>query len=121
MLVDDPVTIWIGDCGLVNCSRPRSRSGLKVTIGTPRLAQGCSSCSIRGLLEPTFWPKNRMQSVSWKSFSLTVPTGAPIACFRPTDVDSWHMLELSGRLLQPYMRARSAYMYEVSSEARPDA
>src|ERR1700761_9162186 len=110
MLVDEPVTIWIGDCGLVNCSSPRSRSGLKVTIGTPRLAQGCNSCSIRGLLDPTFCPKNKMQSVFSKSSNLTVPTGAPRLCFKPTDVDSWHMFELSGRLLQPYMRANKAYI-----------
>ena len=31
---------------------------------------------------------------------------------------SWHMFELSGGLLQPYERASSAYMYEVSSAAR---
>ncbi len=27
-----------------------------------------------------------------------------------TEVDSWHMLDESGRLLLPYMRANSAYM-----------
>src|SRR6201995_2949452 len=110
MLVDDPVTICSGDCGLANSSRPRSFKGLNVTMGTPRLAQGCNSWSMRGLLEPTFCPKNRMQSGCSKSSSLLGPTGAPKACFSPTDVDSWHMFELSGRLLQPYMRANSAYM-----------
>src|ERR1700753_4144757 len=113
MLVDEPVTIWIGDCGLVNCFSPRSSSGLKVPIGTPRLAQGCNSCSIRGLLDPTFWPKNKMQSAFSKSSSVRGPTGAPRLCLRPTEVDSWHMLELSGRLLQPYMRAKMLYMYDV--------
>jgi hypothetical protein len=36
MRVDDPLNISAGDCGFVNSTRPRSRSGLKVTIGTPR-------------------------------------------------------------------------------------
>ena len=42
--------------------------------------------------------------------SVTVPTGTPMLSGKPTDVLSWHMLELSGRLLLPYIRANSAYM-----------
>ncbi len=62
-----------------------------------------------------------MQSVCSKSFSRTVPTGEPMLSGSATEVDSWHMLELSGRLLLPCRRARSPYMYEASREARPDA
>jgi hypothetical protein len=65
---------------------------------------------MRGLLEPTFWPKKKMASVCSKSFKSTVPTGVPMLSFRPTEVDSWHMLELSGRFWLPYMRAIRAYM-----------
>ena len=51
-----------------------------------------------------------MQSVCSKSSSSTVPTGTPIAFGSATEVLSWHMLELSGRLLVPYIRANSWYM-----------
>ena len=76
---------------------------------------------MRGALLPTFWPKKNRQSVCRKSSSVTVPTGTPMLSGSATDVVSWHMLELSGRLLVPYMRASRAYMYEVSSAARPEA
>jgi len=75
---------------------------------------------MRGALVPTLWPMMKMQSHCAKSSSCTVPTGTPMLFGRPTDVLSWHMLELSGRLLLPYSRAISAYMYEASSDARPD-
>ena len=65
---------------------------------------------MRGLLVPTFWPKKKMQSVSSKSSSVTVPTGTPMLSGSATEVLSWHMFELSGRLLVPYSRANSAYM-----------
>ena len=60
---------------------------------------------MRGLLLPGFWPKNRIQSVSAKSSRVVVPTGTPMLMGSATDVVSWHMLELSGRLLLPYSRA----------------
>ena len=56
---------------------------------------------MRGLFDPTFWPTAKMQSVSSKSSSRTLPTGVPTDSFRPMDVLSWHMLALSGRLLDP--------------------
>lgn len=56
---------------------------------------------MRGLLLPTFWPKKKMQSVCSKSSRVTVPTGTPMLSCKPTEVLSWHMLELSGRLLLP--------------------
>ncbi len=51
-----------------------------------------------------------MQSVCSKSSSFTVPTGTPMVSGSATDVLSWHMFELSGRLLLPYMRASNWYM-----------
>ena len=51
-----------------------------------------------------------MQSVRSNSGSSTVPTGTPITAGNATDVDSWHILELSGKLLVPYMRPNSWYM-----------
>ena len=56
---------------------------------------------MRGLLLPGFWPKNMMHSVWAKSSRVTVPTGTPMLCGSATEVVSWHMLELSGRLLLP--------------------
>src|SRR5689334_20423881 len=44
-----------------------------------------------------------MQWALSKSFSKTVPTGTPIASGKATEVDSWHMFELSGKLFVPYM------------------
>ena len=70
-------------------------------IGTPRLRGVLQWCSMRGLLVPTFWPKKKMQSVCSKSSSITVPTGTPMLSGSATEVLSWHMLELSGRLLVP--------------------
>ena len=65
---------------------------------------------MRGLLTPTFWPKKNMQSVWSKSSIFTVPIGRPMVSGRATDVLSWYIFELSGRLLDPYMRANSGYM-----------
>src|SRR3954470_22229616 len=101
MPVGAEISISVGDCGLVNSTSPRSRSGLKVTIGTPRFEASCNWCSIRGLDVPTFWPKKKMQSVLAKSSSVQVPTGTPMDSGSADEVVSWHMLELSGRLLLP--------------------
>ena len=108
--VSAPVPISSGLCGLVKRSQPRSRRGLKVTILTPRRTASCNWCSMRGLLEPTFCPKEKMASQWSKSARVMVPTGDPSTSFSATEVVSWHMLELSGRLLQPYIRASRLYM-----------
>jgi hypothetical protein len=50
----------------------------------------------------------------------TVPLPMPIDCGRPTLVDSWHMLEQSGKLLVPYSRANSWNRKAASLEARPE-
>lgn len=67
---------------------------------------------MRGLLVPTFCPKKNIRSVCSKSSSPIVPTPTPtpIDAFRPTLLLSWHMFELSGRLLVPYWRANSCSM-----------
>src|SRR5436309_1449524 len=99
---------------------PGSRIGLKVMIGAPRRLARCSRLSMRGLLVVAFCPNEKMQSALSKSSSHTVPTGTPIDFGSPTDVLSWHMLELLGRLLVPNIRAKSCHIYAVSSEAWPD-
>ncbi len=56
------------------------------------------------------WPKKNSPSVCSKSFRVTVATGTPMLSGSATEVLSWHMLELSGRLLVPYSRASRPYM-----------
>jgi len=41
---------------------------------------------------------------------VAVPTETPMLSGSATEVLSWHMLELSGRLLVPNIRASSWYM-----------
>ncbi|MGY4351322.1 hypothetical protein ACVWXM_007815 [Bradyrhizobium sp. GM7.3] len=65
---------------------------------------------MRGALVVVLWPKKKMQPVVSKSSSRTVPTGTPITSGSATDVVSWHMFELSGKLLVPYMRPNNWYM-----------
>src|SRR4051794_10527295 len=96
-----PVSISVGFCGLMKVSSPFSRTGLNVMICTPRFAASCNGCRKRGLFEPVFWPKKNIASQLLRSSNTTVPTPAPITFFRATEVVSWHMLELSGRLLLP--------------------
>ena len=71
------------------------------TIFTPRFTASCNGWSRRGLFVPGFWPITKIASQSEKSSNTQVPTGEPVTCLRPTEVVSWHMLELSGRLLWP--------------------
>jgi len=65
---------------------------------------------MRGAFVVVLCPKKKMQSETSKSSSKTVPTGTPITSGSATDVVSWHMLELSGKLLVPYMRPNNWYM-----------
>ncbi len=85
----------------------------------PRFAADRSGWSSRGEFDPTFCPKKKIASQWSKSSRRVVPTGTPIRFLSATDVVSWHMLLLSGRLLLPYSRANSAYIYDVSRLARP--
>ncbi len=55
-------------------------------------------------------PEEKMQSFSSRSSIVVVPTAEPIASSSPTDVLSWHMFELSGRLFVPFSRAVSAHI-----------
>jgi hypothetical protein len=45
--------------------------------------------------------EEEMQSVCLKSSSVQVPTGTPMLSDSATEVVSWHMFELSGKLLLP--------------------
>ena len=76
-------------------------------IVAPRCLAISSALSIRGWLVPGFWPTMRMSSASWTSSRLTLPLPMPITSASATDVDSWHMLEQSGRLLVPKARTNS--------------
>ena len=76
-------------------------TGLKVTILPPRSFRSLSGWRKRGLLVPGFWPKKKNASVSARSSYTIVPTGEPMTLVRPTEVVSWHMFELWGRLLLP--------------------
>ena len=51
---------------------------------------------------------------------LTLPLPMPIASARATLVDSWHMLEQSGRLFVPNARTNSWYANAASLDVRPD-
>ena len=79
-----------------------------MTIRHPRSTADFSVWRKRGLFVPVFWPKKKIASHLSKSLSTQVPTGEPVTFFSPTEVVSWHMFELSGRLLCPYRRAKSA-------------
>ena len=66
-----------------------------------------SADSMRGWLVPGFCPEITMRSAPWMSSRETEPLPMPMASCSPTDVDSWHMFEQSGRLFVPYARAKS--------------
>ncbi len=71
-------------------------------------ALACSSAeSIRGWLVPGFWPTTMTMSAAVKSSSSTEPLPMPMECARAAPLDSWHMLEQSGRLLVPNRRTTS--------------
>ena len=108
ILVSVPVAISTGDCGFVKRSRPRSRRGLNVMIGTFRRRACCRSCSMRGEFEPTFCPKKKMQSVFSKSSRSTVPTGAPM------DFRKRH-----GRGLVAHVRTVGEVVVAVKSREQP--
>ena len=65
------------------------------------------SFSMRGLLVPGFCPNTMMRSAFSKSSSSTVPLPTPMLSGSATLVDSWHMLEQSGKLLVPKARANT--------------
>ena len=72
-----------------------------MTTGTPRSRASWTWWSRRGAFVPVLWPKKNIMSQASKSSICTVPTGEPIDFGRPTEVDSWHMLEESGRFCEP--------------------
>jgi hypothetical protein len=86
---------------------PASRSGLIAMICAPFCFAISSAESIRGWFVPGFCPEMTIRSAWCRSSSDTVPFPTPIASASPTDVDSWHMLEQSGRLFVPNALAKS--------------
>ena len=92
-----PLAFW----GFLNRTRPASLSGLIAMILAPFFFATSSAVSIRGWLVPGFWPAMTMRSALCTSSKLTDALPMPITSASPTDVDSWHMLEQSGRLLVP--------------------
>ncbi|MEP6817396.1 MAG: hypothetical protein ABI873_17790, partial [Marmoricola sp.] len=93
-----------GVCGFLNLTSPASRNGLTAMILAPFCLAISSAVSIRGWLVPGFWPAMTMSFASWMSSRLTDPLPIPITSASATEVDSWHMLEQSGRLLVPKAR-----------------
>ncbi len=96
-----------GDWGFLKRTSPASRSGLIARILAPRFFAFSSAESIRGWLVPGFWPTTSSRSAVSTSCRLTEPLPMPIVSASATEVDSWHMLEQSGRLLVPKARAKS--------------
>ncbi len=86
---------------------PASRSGLIAMILAPSRLAICRADSIRGWFVPGFWPLIMISSASWRSCSDTEALPMPMVSARATEVDSWHMLEQSGRLFVPKARANS--------------
>jgi hypothetical protein len=81
--------------------------GVDAMMAQPRRAACWRVVSMRGWLVPGFWPMTKIASARSKSSRLTVPLPTPSVSPRPKPLDSWHMLEQSGRLLVPSCRARS--------------
>ena len=92
-----PRTFW----GFLNRVRPASRSGFTAMIRAPFRFAFSSAVSIRGWLVPGFWPAITISFALWMSSRVTEPLPMPRTSASATDVDSWHMLEQSGRLLVP--------------------
>ena len=96
-----------GFCGFLNRTRPASWSGFTAMIRAPFRLAFSSAVSIRGWLVPGFWPAITISFASWMSARVTEPLPMPMTSASATDVDSWHMLEQSGRLLVPKARTKS--------------
>jgi hypothetical protein len=109
-----------GFCGFLNRTRPASRSGLIARIVAPRRFASSRALSIRGWLVPGFCPATTISSAEWTSSRLTEPLPMPITSASPTEVDSWHMFEQSGRLLVPYARTNSWKANAASFDTLPE-
>ena len=92
---------WRRSWGFLNRNAPVSGRGFTNTILHPFSFAFCSAVSIRGWLVPGFWPAMMIASAISRSCSFTQPLPMPIIGGSATLVDSWHMLEQSGRLLVP--------------------
>ncbi len=86
---------------------PVSASGLTLTMRAPFVTARCSAVNMRGWFVPGFWPTTTMSSAASKSSSVTEPLPRPSVSPSADPLDSWHMLEQSGRLLVPSSRTNS--------------
>ncbi len=102
-----PAVSPLGVCGFLKRSRPASGSGLTLTTRAPFCLAFSRADSMRGWLVPGFCPATTMRSARYRSSSSTLPLPTPIVSDRAEPDDSWHMLEQSGRLLVPSLRAKS--------------
>ena len=109
-----------GRCGFLNPTSPASFSGLMAMILAPRPLASSSADSIRGWLVPGFWPAKISSFAAWTSSRVTLALPMPIDSASAMLVDSWHMLEQSGRLLVPYARTNSWYANAASLDVRPE-
>lgn len=96
-----------GVCGFSKRRSPASGSGLTAMIRAPRCFAFSSAESMRGWFVPGFCPATMSRSAAWMSSIDTVPLPIPIVSDRAAPLDSWHMLEQSGRLLVPSPRTSS--------------
>ena len=96
-----------GRCGFLKRVSPASSSGLIEMTFAPLPLASSSAESMRGWLVPGFCPATTISDARWMSSRLTEPLPMPIVSTSAVPLDSWHMLEQSGRLLVPKARANS--------------
>ena len=90
-------------------SRPRSRTGLKVMIFTPRLAASCRGCRKRGLFVPGFWPKIEDRVAFREILEHAGPDG-----------DADHLLERDGSRLVTHVGAVGEIVVAIEPREQRD-
>ncbi len=75
---------------------------------------------MRGWQLPGLCPMSMSRSARVTSSSVTVALPTPMESVSAAPLDSWHMLEQSGKLLVPYIRAKSWYRKAASLLVRPE-
>ena len=103
-LPSQPQNFW----GWMKDFRPVSSSGLRLMIRAPRWRfASCRAGQHAGVVGARVLAADQDQSACRKSSRVTAPLPMPITSFSATPLDSWHMLEQSGRLLVPNARTNS--------------
>ena len=95
-----PLGVW----GFSKRMRPASGSGFTAMIFAPRSFAFSSALNMRGWFVPGFCPATISRSASCMSVIETVPLPMPRVWVSADPLDSWHMLEQSGRLFVPSPR-----------------